>query len=296
VSFGLFVWFCTAWGAAGACAAWLLGQRLAGEDWLVGLVLGGVLGLVLGLVDSLSSHALGRFVTVSLRGLFGLAFGAAGGFLGGTLVLAAGSHTAWPALVGWPLLGLLVGAGSGAFDLAASALLGKDARGGLRKAANGLLGGFVGGLLGAAAFLGLKAVWADEAFDPREDPRWMPGVTEFAALGACIGLVIGLCQVLFKGAWLRVESGFGVGQQMILSKPETTIGRAPSCDLGLPADTSLQKVHARIVRRGADYLLAGAGPETFVNESPVCEPTALHPGDKIRVGRTTLQFFHKRKG
>ena len=58
----------------------------------------------------------------------------------------------------------------------------------------------------------------------------------FVALGMCIGLLIGLAQVILKEAWVRVEAGFRAGREMILSKPEVTIGRAESCDIGLFGD------------------------------------------------------------
>jgi hypothetical protein len=56
---------------------------------------------------------------------------------------------------------------------------------------NGLFGGAVGGLLGGAAMLALRSALA-----PPGDNRWVPGAAGFAALGACLGLVLGLCQVL----------------------------------------------------------------------------------------------------
>jgi hypothetical protein len=289
MSFRSFVYFCTAWGAAAAGAGWLLGLPLAGgvaplDAALEGLVPGALLGLALALVDVLACHSIRRLDSVLLRGLFALAAGGLGGVAGGLVPQETGM-----ALVGWALMGLLVGAGAGGFDFLAAALRGKSARGGWRKMRNGLAGGTVGGLLGGAAFLALRA-------DPLDDRAWMPGVTAFAALGAGTGLSVGLFQVLLRGAWLRVESGLGAGRQLILCKPETTIGRAPSCDVGLFSDPSVETVHARIVHRGAGYLLAGAAAGTYVNDYPVTQPVALNSGDLIRLGRSRLLFLQKRGG
>jgi hypothetical protein len=296
MSFRSFVYCCTAWGAAAAGAGWLLGLSLASgaaavDAGLEGLVLGALLGLALGLVDALACQSVQRLDSTLPRVLFALAAGGVGGFGGGLV----GQTTGAP-LVGWVFMGVLIGLGTGAFDFLASALRGKDARSGWRKMRNGLLGGAVGGLLGGVAFLVLRAAWLAAGGDPLEDSLWLPGTTSFAVLGGGIGLAVGMSQVLLKGAWLRVESGFGAGRQLILCKPETTIGRAASCDVGLLSDSSLEPVHARIVRRGADYLLDGAAAETFVNDSPVNEPVALHSGDLIRVGRSSVLFLRTRRG
>ncbi len=295
MSFRSFVWFCTAWGAAAAAAGWLLGRPVAGgaaavEAARTGWVLGAFLGFALGLADALACRSPQRLGSALPRGLFALAVGGLGGFAGATVGLATGVP-----LVGWVLMGLLLGLGAGAFDFLAAILRGKSARGGWRKLRNGLLGGAAGGLLGGVAFAVLRLAWAGAGADPLDDSAWLPGVTTFAALGAGTGLAVGLCQVLLKGAWLQVESGFGAGRQLILCKPETTIGRAPSCDVGLSFDSSVETVHARIVRRGPEYLLAGAA-ETYVNDHPVTEPVALHSGDLIRLGRSTLLFLQKRGG
>ena len=69
-------------------------------------------------------------------------------------------------------------------------------------------------------------------------------------LGMCIGLLIGLAQVVLKEVWVQVEQGFRAGREMILSKPDTTVGRAESCDIGLFGDNKVEKMHARIVLKG----------------------------------------------
>ena len=45
---------------------------------------------------------------------------------------------------------------------------------------------------------------------------------------------------------------------MMLSKDETTIGRAETCDIGLFGDNTIEQLHARILLKGNRYLLADA--------------------------------------
>ena len=117
-------------------------------------------------------------------------------------------------------------------------------------------------------------------------------------LGACIGLMIGLAQVMLKEAWLKVEQGVRPGRELLLTKDETTIGRSEACDLGLFGDAGIDRLHARVLRRDGRYVLAtvaGAG-ETFVNDRAMDgKPVALRSGDRIRVGKSVVVFGERNK-
>ncbi len=78
----------------------------------------------------------------------------------------------------------------------------------------------------------------------------------------------------------------------MLTKDETTIGRAESCDLGLFGDNTVEKLHARILLKNNRYVLADAETPagTFLNDKPVGKPTPLRDGDPIRVGNSVLRF------
>src|SRR5262249_34086643 len=121
----------------------------------------------------------------------------------------------------------------------------------------GVLGGAVGGLLGGFLYGELRDAGA--GFWPTKADLWSPSLTGFVALGLCIGLMIGVAQVLLKEAWLLVEAGFRKGREVPLNRAVLTVGRAEACDLGLFGDAAVDRLHARIVRQGNQYLIADAG-------------------------------------
>ena len=53
-------------------------------------------------------------------------------------------------------------------------------------------------------------------------------------------------------------NGFRPGRQILLTRPETTIGRAESCDIGLFGDPAVERLHARITR---EVLQGRKGPK-----------------------------------
>ncbi len=300
MSFRLFIYYCAAWGAASAYFGWVLGRLIEGDSALGGAALRGLslglfLALGLGLVDALASDAqrspAALIIRLTMAVLVGAVGGLLGGFLGQVLLLA---NDKWPLLVvpGWTLTGVLIGAAPAAYDYLGAVLRNEDGRGVRRKLRNGLIGGAVGGLLGGVLSVYLHGVWEGLFTDADAKDLWSPAAAGYVALGACIGLTVPLAQVILREAWLRVESGFRPGRQLLLTRPETTIGRAESCDLGLFGDAAVEKMHARIVRQGDQWLLADAGGPngTLLNGQRIAGPTPLRTGDKIHVGASILSF------
>jgi hypothetical protein len=297
MSFRLFIYYCAAWGAAAAFAGWALGRMIPAEGVLKagvrGLCLGAFVGVGLALVEAVSGGgALRRTIQLVTRAGMAVVVGAAGGWAGG---LVGGVLYNWSQvffIVGWTLTGLLIGAAPATYDVTSAWLRGLDAGGARRKVRNGLLGGSVGGLLGGGVALAL--VSAGPALFPNRPERdlWTPTAAGFVALGACIGLAVGLAQVILKEAWVRVESGFRPGRQLILSRPEVSIGRAESCDLGLFGDPGVEHLHARILRLRGGFVLVDAGTSggTYVNDELITAPTPLSSGDQIRIGGNLLSF------
>ena len=71
----------------------------------------------------------------------------------------------------------------------------------------------------------------------------------------------------------------------------TTIGRGVECELRLD-DTYVSQQHARIFDRSGNWYVEDLGSTngTFVNEQKLVAPAMLTPGDKIRVGTTTVEL------
>jgi hypothetical protein len=305
MSFRWFIYYCALFGGWAALVGWLLGRWLAPETWpifgaaLKGLFLGLTVALAVGLVDSLWVFSLRQAGQVALRAGTAVLVGCVGGFFGGMLGQAFYGWTEWSLflVLGWTFTGLLVGLSIGVFELLTGLIRGEDWSGARRKLVNGLLGGAVGGLLGGILFLALRGLWKLLFKDKQQDLLWSPSAIGFVVLGVCIGLLIGLAQVVLREAWVRVESGFRAGRELLLSKNETMIGRAEACDIGLFGDPGVDPRHAQILLQGGRYVLIDVGGKggTFLNEVRIEQPSPLRSGDLIRVGRNVLRFGERAK-
>jgi hypothetical protein len=299
MSFRLFIYYCAVCGAWAAVLGWVL-SRVVGHfvtnvllcALLQGLCLGVLVVVGLSVVDALGNLHPVQAPRIAIAAGVGLVGSLAGAALGQLLYNATSLDAVRAAglVVGWTMTGLLIGASLGVAELVQGIT-----RGAVRKLVNGVLGGTLGGLLGGILYLffGLVLGWI---FGRSSDQLRSSSAVGYVTLGGCIGLFIGLAQVVLKEAWVKVESGFRAGREMILSKPETTLGRAEGSDMGLFQDPLVEKVHARIVHQGGRYLLADAGSAsgTWLNDVPVTEPMPLTSGDAIRLGNTVLRFGERR--
>jgi hypothetical protein len=307
MSFRLFIFYCSLCGAWAAFAGWALGRQpdIPDDVWQAGvkaMCLGLLVALALGLVDTLWNYSR-QFGQVLLRVVVVVVVGGVGGFAGGSVgqLLYRSTEQTIFLVLGWTVTGLLIGASIGVYDLLAGLLRQQGGRrGARRKLLNGLLGGTAGGILGGSLYGLLGEAWSNLFRNKGEDALeklWSPSALGFVVLGACIGLLIGLAQVILKEAWVKIEAGFRRGREMILSKSETTIGRAEACDIGLFGDSGVARLHARIIQQGDRYVLADGGSEggTYLNDQRIVQPTPLHSGDVIRLGNSVLCFGERRK-
>ncbi|MBY0230097.1 MAG: FHA domain-containing protein [Gemmataceae bacterium] len=298
-----FVYYCAVWAGFAAYLGWALGKMSPIEQpvfqaALRGLFLGLVVAVVLVLVDLTFNGAGADGSGAMLRPLVGGLVGGLGGFVGGMLgqLLYGGTQAEWVLVVGWALTGTLIGSAPGMHEWLARKAGNEDASGAARKVRNGMIGGGVGGVLGGFGFLALRGLWG-LALAERADEFWSPTAIGFVILGMCIGLLTGAAQVMLKEAWVRVEAGFRAGREMILTRAETTVGRAEGCDIALFGDAAVEKLHARIVLRGGRYWLEDNGTKegTRLNGREVREPAALRDGDAIEAGRAKLRFNERAK-
>jgi hypothetical protein len=309
MSFRRFIYFCAVCGAWSAFAGWLVGSLLAltsGPDasdlyrvGMLGFFLGLSVALGLSLLDSLWLRTSFQFRVLSQRIGLSMGIGSMGGLLGSFIgqLLYGWTQQAFFFLLGWTIVGTLVGASVGSFELLAG-LLGRDlGQYSYKKLKHCLIGGCAGGFLGGLIALTLRTI-ASATFVGKDQNRLLsPTALGFVALGACIGLLIGLAQVILKEAWVRVEAGFRSGREMILAKNRISIGRGEDADIALFGDGGIEKLHAYIVHQGGAYFLEEAGPTqgTFVNGKKIAGNAPLASGDLIRVGRSLLRFSERQK-
>jgi pSer/pThr/pTyr-binding forkhead associated (FHA) protein len=76
--------------------------------------------------------------------------------------------------------------------------------------------------------------------------------------------------------------------EVVISQPEFLIGRGAECDLRMRA-TSISRHHCLIRTTPEEALVIDLGSSngTFLNEHQVRSPTALHSGDRLRIGDRT---------
>ena len=75
--------------------------------------------------------------------------------------------------------------------------------------------------------------------------------------------------------------------------PLVHIGRGPACEIALPWDTEVSRVHAILERAGGHWTLVDDGLSrngSFVNGHRVRGRTRLENGDELAIGRTRLLF------
>jgi hypothetical protein len=300
MSFRWFIYYCALFGGWAALFGWLLGRALAPAEQGVmqaavkGFFLGLTVALALGLVDALRNLSLDRFGEVAMRSATAVLVGCIGGGIGGLLGQA---FYGWTNLrlflvLGWTFTGFLVGLSVGTFEAVAARMRRENVSSARRKLFNGLIGGSVGGLLGGVLYLSLQSMRSFLFADKPTDLLWSPSAIGFVVLGVCIGLLIGLAQIVFREAWLKVEAGFRAGRELLLSKQETVIGRAEGCDVGLFGDAGIDPRHAQILQQDGRYVLVDIGSKggTYLNEARITQPSPLRSGDLIRVGRSVLRF------
>ena len=318
MSFRLFVYYCALGGAWCGFVGWILGRMIApagGTDYfpavlrtsVQGLCLGFAIALGLSFLDAAFNLSLRRLGGVMLRvfsavavGIFG---GLLGGFIGGSLYHFVKQPAWMPAFVshlcfilGWTIVGLLVGMSVGSFEVIASLISKKDFGSAFKKLVKCFIGGTIGGILGGCV-AAISLAIAGAIMDGSVEHLWSPSAIGFVAIGACIGLLVGLAQIILKEAWIKVEAGFRPGREMLLSKEKTTIGRAEGSDIALFGDMGIEKMHANIVLDGGRYFLEDLQSPggSFVNGQKVDGRAPLKAGDLIKVGKSELRFNERAK-
>lgn len=287
MSFARLVYYSAVIGGWSAFVGWLLGEilfaggatggrmALAGIGALVGAAIGSGLNLVAGSTNLHWKQLLLRLGPGILAGGFG---GMVGILLGDILYVSLGL----PRAIGWMVIGIGIGAVEGITE------------GSQQKLRNGLIGGGLGGLLGGILFDPLGAlIQSGSGMTSR--------ATSFVILGICIGMLIGLAQVILKQAWLTVLDGYRPGRQLILSKPITYLGRGDHLSLPFmgPNNLTLEGQHIKISRQpNGVYQVEDNNTKlgSYLNSKPLQSAVELADGDVIKLGSNSVRFNFKKAG
>jgi DNA-binding CsgD family transcriptional regulator len=88
-------------------------------------------------------------------------------------------------------------------------------------------------------------------------------------------------------------------RELAVDRPRMTIGRRPSCDIALPWDDAVSRVHAALEWMSADWVLCDDGLShngTFVNGERVHGRRRLTVGDIVQVGACRLLVCEDARG
>jgi hypothetical protein len=281
-------------GVAGGLAVWPIAEEmltlqksfgsylvfLAALGALVGLIMGAVFGAAEGITsrvrERIPSGVFFGAVVGLAGGAIGLVAGQAALWLIGGIFLATYSDFQWVVLpvsraLGWAVLGMFVGAGEGIRALSA------------KKAAVGVLGGFVGGLAGGFILEYLRLL--------------VPGLPVFrllglVVLGAAIAAFYGIIERGMSMGVLRILTGELRGKEYLLTQRRVRIGRSRRNEIALRSYEGMADVQAQIMARRGEPVIVNREPGTplLVNELRVTE-RVLKFGDVIKVG--PAKFYYK---
>lgn len=278
-------------------------SRLESRSNAAGLFLfplvAGLIGLGIGAADGIICRIPSR---AFLAGFVGLLVGLVGGFL--SSVVAGLVYTPLNRLansqadfghgltilgffiqmtgrgIAWALAGLTMGLGQG-LALRSKRLL-----------VYGLIGGVMGGLAGGLLFdpIDLLLLGAD-----KPSAHWSR-LVGLGIIGAAVGALIGVVELLARDAWLRMTQGPLAGKEFLIFKDVMTLGSSPRSDIYLFNDTAVAPHHAtiRMVGGEAEVESRDRSSLVLVNGRPVGVLRLRH-GDQIGLGRTTFTF-EKRQG
>jgi hypothetical protein len=160
-----------------------------------------------------------------------------------------------------------------------------------RLLAYGFLGGLVGGLLGGLMFDPIgQFITAEDSISG--DTSRLVGV---AVVGLCVGLMIGIVELLARDAWLRMIKGPLAGKEFLMFKDTMTVGKSPRSDLYIFNDDAVADSHATLRMSGEDVELESlvSDKPATVNGRPVKRAKLRH-GDKVGIGETVF-VFNKRQ-
>ncbi len=272
--------------------------RSAAAGFLLFAIVGGCVGLTLGATDGVVCRLPRRAL---LGGIIGLLVGFIGGLLSGILANLAYAPLNQLAMnqasgvndltlfgfviqmigrsLGWMLAGMTMGLGQGIALRSTRLLL------------YGFLGGIVGGLIGGLLFDPIDLILLGGV---KPSSHWSR-LVGIVAVGASVGLMIGLVELLARDAWLRMLEGPLAGKEFLIFKDRVQLGSSHRAEIYLFNDPQVAGIHATIRAMGEQCEIENLSAEypTEVNGRRF-HRTRLRHGDRITLGKTVL-LFQQRK-
>src|SRR5215218_9783665 len=92
---------------------------------------------------------------------------------------------------------------------------------------------------------------------------------------------------------LRDEQGAQLIVELAADRDRMSLGRSTECDVALPWDGEVSRLHAELERVGSQWLIVDDGLSsngTFVTGERVGARRRLRDGDVVRLGSTALLF------
>jgi len=263
-----------------ALVAGMVGLFIGAADGLVcrlprRALLCGVVGLLVGLVGGFISSIIANLVYAPLSELANKQMSETGSLSTfGFVIQVIGRSLAWC------LAGMAMGLGQG-IALRSKRLL-----------IYGLLGGTIGALLGGLLFDPIDLI----VLGPDKPSAHWSRLIGLGVIGAVVGAMIGIVELLARDAWLRMTQGPLTGKEFLVFKDVMKIGSSPRSDIYLFNDSLVVADHATL-RAVGDECEIEAKHSTYpvmINNRAVPRGRLRH-GDNVTIGRTSF-VFQRRKG
>lgn len=261
--------------------AGLIGLGIGATDGIVcrlprRALLGGLVGALVGAVGGLFSNVLANvfYAPMSSVAAEKIAMSsAASRALGFFLQMVA-------RMLAWALAGMAAGLGQG-ITLRSKRLL-----------TYGFLGGVIGGLLGGLLFDPIDIVILGGDRVGAEASRAI-GLT---VIGAAVGAMIGVVELLARDIWLRMTEGPLAGKEFLIFRDVMNIGASPRSEIYLFNDGGVAPTHAQLRVIGDETEIAARDRlrPVLVNGHGILNARLRH-GDRITIGSTSFVFEQRQR-
>jgi len=155
----------------------------------------------------------------------------------------------------------------------------------------GMVGGVIGGLLGGMLFDPIDLL----LLGPDKPSAHWARLIGMAVIGASVGGMIGVVELLARDVWFRMTQGPLAGKEFLLFKDLMVVGASPRADIYLFNDPQVAREHARLRAVGDECEIEAcdSAAPVLVNNRTV-QRARLRHGDNITVGRTMFVFQRRR--